>query len=220
MLSTTTTLTLSGFFTSVGASLALGLLIGICSMFRSEHSKGFLITLATLPAIVCVVIMMVSGSLGASVAVAGTFSLVRFRSAAGTAKEIGAIFLAMAVGLACGMGYVLFAAMFAVIVCAAMLVYEVSGFGSGKGKARKKTLQITVPENLDYSTTFDTVLEKYTTDHRMKKVKTTNLGSLFRLTYDVTMKVSGCEKQMIDELRCYNGNLEISLSDHMTEGEL
>ena len=176
-----------------------------------------MVTLAVLPATVAVVIMLVNGNLGAGVAVAGTFSLVRFRSTPGTAKEITAIFLAMAVGLACGMGYPGFAALFAVLMCAVSVFYALINFGGQPKGQLRRILRITVPENLDYPTAFDDLFEKYTSKLQLMEVKTTNLGSLNRLTYEVTLKTSGTEKEFIDELRCRNGNLEISMSYQPTE---
>ncbi|MDO4174108.1 MAG: DUF4956 domain-containing protein [Eubacteriales bacterium] len=210
-------LQLSAFMISMAAALLLGTLMAVVYMYRSNYTQSFVVTLATLPAIVCVVIMMVSGSLGAGVAVAGTFSLVRFRSVPGTAREIGAVFLAMAVGLACGMGYPLFAALFAIIMCLANLLYMLLHFGEGKSSERKKTLHITVPEDLDYTGMFDDLMQQYTTQSKLVRIKTTNLGSLNRLTYDITLREVGSEKQFIDDLRCRNGNLEISLTLQSTE---
>lgn len=168
--------------------------------------------MALLPAIVAVIIMMVSGSIGASVAVAGAFSLVRFRSAPGTAREICAVFLAMAVGLACGMGYVGFAAVFAVILALVATIYDRTGFLENKDGGMEKILKVTVPEDLDYEGVFDDLFEKYTSSSKLLGVKTTNLGSLNKLRYQVKMKKAGTDKAFIDELRCRNGNLEISMS--------
>ncbi len=180
-------------------------------MLNESYTKSFVKTLALIPAMVAVVIMMVSGSLGASVAVAGTFSLVRFRSAPGTAREIGWIFLAMAAGLACGMGYPAFAALFCFIMCLADIALTKLGYTNRKGMELKKTLMITIPEDLEYDTVFDDLMKKYTTEYEMTKVKTTNLGSLNRLTYNLTMREAKSEKAFIDELRTRNGNLEIAL---------
>ena len=209
--------TLSSFLVSIFTALVLGALMAVVYMYRSNYTKSFAVTLATLPAIVCVVIMMVSGNLGAGVAVAGTFSLVRFRSVPGTAREIGAVFLAMAVGLACGMGYPEFAVLFSVIMCMVNLFYTWIGFGEIKSMELQKTLNITVPEDLDYSGVFDDLMQKYTTEAKLIRVKTTNLGSLNKLTYHITLRKTGLEKNFIDDLRCRNGNLEISLSIQSTE---
>ncbi len=145
-------------------------------------------------------------------AVAGAFSLVRFRSAPGTAKEICAVFLSMAVGLACGMGYVAFGAIFAVILAIVSMVYDKVGFLEKTDRCLEKTLKVTVPEDLDYEGMFDDLFKKYTSSYKLMGVKTSNLGSLNKLRYNVTMKKAGTDKAFIDELRCRNGNLEINLS--------
>ena len=212
-----TGITLQAFLICVGAALLLGAVLAVVYCFRTVHSASFTVTLALLPATVAVVIMMVNGNLGAGVAVAGAFSLVRFRSTPGTAKEIGAIFIAMAVGLACGMGYPGFALVFAAIMCVMTLLYSLANFGGQRNASLCRVLRITVPEDLDYPTVFDDLLVKYTTQAKLTGVKTTNLGSLNRLTYELVLRKSGTEKQFIDELRCRNGNLEISMSMQMTD---
>ena len=208
----TTGITLGGFLICVAAALALGALVALAVRFRSRHSGGFLVTLAMLPAAVAVVIMLVNGNLGAGVAVAGAFSLVRFRSTPGTAREICAIFIAMAVGLGCGMGFPGFAALFAVLMCAVLLICTLAGSGRQSKQRLRKTLRVTVPEDLDYANMFDDLFDEYTTEAELLSVKTTNLGSLNRLTYEIALKKPGTEKALIDSLRVRNGNLEISLS--------
>lgn len=212
-----TDITLGDFVITIIAALVLGAVLAFTYKFRSNPTKSFVGTLAILPAVVSVVILMVSGSLGAGVAVAGTFSLVRFRSAPGTAKEIGAIFMAMAVGLACGMGFMGAAVVFTAIMCVVVIIYELLGFGRSNSTGLNKTINITVPEDLDYSEIFDEVWENYTNKVEMIRVKTTNLGSLNKLTYNITLKEKNTEKKLIDDLRCRNGNLEISMSQQMTE---
>lgn len=212
LFSATAGITVSAFLICIGVALALGVVMALAYTFRTACTSGFAVTLAMLPAIVCVVIMMVGGNLGTGVAVAGTFSLVRFRSVPGTAREIAGVFLAMAVGLACGMGYPVFAALFAVIMIAVSLLLSAVDFGGSRNAGLRKVLRITVPEALDYTDMFADVLEQYTSQAVMTSVKTTNLGSLNRLTYDIVLKQTGTEKAMIDDLRCRNGNLEISLS--------
>lgn len=210
-------LSISGFLICIGSALGLGLLLTLVYRSFARPTASFSVTLATLPAIVAVIIMMVSGSLGAGVAVAGTFSLVRFRSAQGTAREIGAIFTAMAIGLACGMGYPLFALMFTVILCLAYLIYARLRFGESKKPDLRKILRITVPEDLDYSHIFDDLMQRYTTAWRLSRVKTTNLGSMNALSYEITLKEPDTEKAFIDELRVRNGNLEIAIADQLPE---
>jgi hypothetical protein len=207
----TSTISVADFLICVGASLVLGILITLCYMFRARYTKSFVVTLATLPAVVCVVIMMVNGNIGAGVAVAGAFSLVRFRSLPGTAKDIGMLFLAMGVGLIAGMGYIGYAALFTVVLCAVHLLYTLLRFG-GEAKMRcYKSFRITIPEDLDYTGVFEEIFAQYTTSCELVQVKTTNMGSMFRLTYDVVLRDPTKEKELIDQLRCRNGNLEINV---------
>ncbi len=209
------------FLLCLGFSLLLGLVIAFAYMHRSRYTKSFVVTLALLPAVVCVVIMLVNGNVGTGVAVAGAFSLVRFRSVPGTAKEICMLFLAMGAGLIAGMGYLGFAAVFTLTMCLAFGLYNRLDFGAGKNAALYKTVTVTIPEDLDYSHVFEDIFAVYTADASLVRVKTTNMGSMFRLTYNVTLKDADREKEMIDCLRCRNGNLEISVSfQDMTAAEL
>lgn len=204
------------FLLCIGAALVIGLILAGVYTYRNRYTKSFLVTLAILPAVVCVVIMMVNGNVGAGVAVAGAFSLVRFRSVPGTAKEIAAIFLAMCAGLVAGMGYLGYALLFTLVLGGVMLLYNRFDFGSRKNQEKYKVLHITVPEDLDYTGAFDEILDKYTSSHELVQVKTTNMGSLFRLTYDLVLNGGEAEKELIDKLRCRNGNLEISVSRRET----
>ena len=199
------------FLICVGAALVLGVLIAGCYMFRSRYTKSFVVTLATLPAVVCVVIMMVNGNIGAGVAVAGAFSLVRFRSVPGTAKDIGMLFLAMGVGLITGMGYIGYAVLFTVVLCAVHTLYGLVRFGAESRTRCYKSFRITVPEDLDYTGVFEEIFAEYASSCELVQVKTTNMGSMFRLTYDVVLKDASREKELIDKLRCRNGNLEINV---------
>ena len=212
----TSVISVSDFLICLAVSLVIGLLLAGIYTYKNRYTKGFLVTLATLPAVVCVVIMMVNGNIGTGVAVAGAFSLVRFRSAPGTAKEIGALFLAMCTGLIAGMGYLGYAVLFALILGGVMLLYNKFDFGAKKNGEKYKVLHITNPEDLDYTGVFDEILEKYTTSHELMQVKTTNMGSLFKLTYHLVLKSAEEEKELIDKLRCRNGNLEISVSHQET----
>lgn len=203
------------FLLCVGVSLAIGLVLCVMMLWRTRTSAGFAVTLATLPAVVCVVIMMVNGNVGAGVAVAGAFSLVRFRSTPGSAKEIGAIFAAMGVGLMAGMGYLGYAALFALVVGAVTMVYHGVGF-DGRNSLLCRTLYITIPEDLDYTGVFDSVFQQYVIQSELKQVRTTNMGSLFKLTYDLTLKNMDQERDLINALRQRNGNLEISMCQQET----
>lgn len=205
------------FLLCVGVSLVIGLVLCLMVQWRSRSSESFAITLALLPASVCVVIMMVNGNLGAGVAVAGAFGLVRFRSAAGTGREISAVFIAMGAGLIAGMGYLAYGVLFTLVLGGMMMLYTALHLGSGRHRPQYRQLRITIPESLNYVHVFDPVLETYTSQHTLTQVKSTNMGSMFRLTYDIVMQPGLPEKNMLDELRCLNGNLEISLCCQETE---
>lgn len=212
----TVVISISDFLLCLGFSLLLGLMLAFAYMVRTRYTKSFVVTLALLPGVVCVVIMMVNGNVGTGVAVAGAFSLVRFRSAPGTAKEICTLFLAMGAGLICGMGYLAYAFLFTMIMCCIFMLYNRFDFGYKKNVAAYKVLTITIPEDLDYTGIFDNIFQKYTLSFELTSVKTTNLGSMFRLTYYITLRDSMKEKEMIDQLRCRNGNLEIAVSKQET----
>lgn len=189
-------------------SLVLGLVIAAIYMYKNSASKPFVVTITLLPVIIQSVIMLVNGNLGTGVAVMGAFSLIRFRSAPGSAREILTIFFTTAVGLACGMGYVVYAALFTLIVGVATVALTLSRFG--EGKQSDKRLRITVPEDLDYTHAFDDLFDKFTGSHRLYKVRTTNLGGLYELQYDITLRNMDAEKEMLDEIRRRNGNLTVS----------
>lgn len=212
----TTVIAPSDFLLCVFCALVIGLILAAFYMYRTRYTKSFVATLALLPAVVCVVIMMVNGNVGTGVAVAGAFSLVRFRSVPGSAKEIGTIFLAMGTGLIVGMGYLGYAFLCAIVLGLASALYARLDFGARKRAVLYKTLHITIPEDLDYTDVFEPILKAYTSACELTQVKTTNMGSLFKLTYDLTLRNSDKEKEMIDQLRCRNGNLEISISRQET----
>ena len=205
----TVTIDPANFLLCVGMSLVIGLLLCAMTLWRASFTKSFALALAILPAVVCVIIMMVNGNVGTGVAVAGAFNLVRFRSAPGSAREIGALFVAMGAGLIAGMGYLGYALLFTLILGGVTMLYNALELGGVS--PRQRTLHITIPENLDYAGVFDPVLEQYATQYTLTQVKTTNMGSLFKLTYDLTLKDPAREKPFLDELRLRNGNLELSL---------
>ena len=211
-------ISVTDFLICLGGSLVLGLVMAFAYMYRTRYTKSFVITLALLPAVVCVVIMLVNGNVGTGVAVAGAFSLVRFRSVPGTAKEICTLFLAMGAGLIAGMGYLGFAVLFTLVMCAVFVLYNCLDFGAKKNAATFKTFTITIPEDLDYSGVFDDIFAEFTRSHDLIRVKTTNMGSMFKLTYNVELADATREKEMIDKLRCRNGNLEIAVSKQETVG--
>ncbi len=205
------TVAVTDFLLCIAVSIIAGIIFAAVYAFKSRYTKSFLLTLALLPAAVCVVIMAVNGNVGAGVAVAGAFSLVRFRSVPGTARDIVSIFLAMGAGLMAGMGYLAYSLLYTVIMCLAMLIFTVFA-SKKKTPSVYRSLRITIPEDLDYTHIFDDLMQKYTREYEVTAVKTVNMGSLFRITYNVTLRNADDEKKFIDELRCRNGNLEISMS--------
>ena len=210
-------LTLQALLMSTLVSLGLGLGVAGVYMFRNHYSKSFSVSLVLLPAMIQIVIMMVNGNVGAGVAVMGAFSLVRFRSIPGSAREISNIFLAMAIGLTTGMGYLGIALIFLVIIGSASVLLTLMGFGEPPAAKREKELKITIPENLDYPCVFDDLFQKYTRRSELVQVKTTHMGSLYELKYHILLKEAGSEKAFMDELRCRNGNLNISYGRMSTQ---
>ena len=199
------------FLICLAVSLGIGAFLSWACSFKTRTSKSFKITLGLLPAVVCVVIMMVNGNVGAGVAVAGAFSLVRFRSAPGNGKDIATIFLAMGAGLIMGMGYIGYAVLYSLIMGIVMLA--VNHYMLSKKESAEKVLKITIPEDLDYAGLFNDIFEKYTKSCESISVKTSNMGSLYKLKYSIVLKDAAKEKEMIDALRCRNGNLEIAVSN-------
>jgi len=200
-------LTTESALIAIAVSFALGLLVSLVYRFRSEVSRSLSVSLIALPVIVQLVILMVNGDAGTGVAVLGAFSLIRFRSVPGTARDILFIFLSMAAGIATGVGRIWFAIGVTVLVCAAMFLLNVTGYG--RSSLNQRDLRITIPEDLDYTQIFDDLFDKYTSRHNLVRVKTTNMGSLYELRYRVTLKKNASEKEFIDQLRCRNGNLTI-----------
>ena len=204
-----TTITLQGFLISLVCAMVLGVLSSLMFTHFTRHTGSLAITLAVLPPIVTLVIMMINGNIGAGLAVAGAFALVRFRSLPGTAKEVCGIFLSVSIGLACGMGYVGVAVLYFLFMSGFIILLEELRFG--QGRLAERQLKITIPEDLDYEEIFDDLLEKYTLRWELVRVHTTNMGTLYELTYEVLMRQKNQSREFINELRCRNGNLSISL---------
>ena len=204
---------------AIGVSLLLGLAVAKVYQFKTVYSKSFVMSLALLPTLIAIVIFLVNGSLGAGVAVMGAFSLIRFRSAPGGAKELVSIFLVMTIGIAIGMGYRVFATVFTFIMSLAMLLLEVVNFGQIKHSMRQLT--IVIPESLDYESIFDDIFNKAANHVELANVKTSDMGSLFKIKYILQLNGRMTEKELIDALRTRNGNLEIAISRYITkENEL
>lgn len=220
----TDTVTPASFFTCIGVAFVLGLIVALTHKWTAKRSygrsasAGMITTLAILPMLVSVAIMLVNGNLGAGVAVMGIFSLVRFRSIPGNSRSILSVFFAMAIGLAVGTGYIAFAAIFTAIVALALMF--LAGLSFGDTSSREKKLTILVPEDIDYTDVFDDIFSTYTNNHFLEKAKTTNMGSLFELVYRIELKEDVNEKEFIDKIRVKNGNLKVALSHMLMEEEL
>ena len=210
-----TGLTLSSALICILISVILGLIISFIHTKGDKYTKNICITLAILPLLVATIMIMVNGNLGTGVAIAGAFSLVRFRSMQGTSKDIISIFWAMVVGIAIGMGQVVFASIITVVVSLLLFIFYSTKFG--EKNIDNKILEILVPENLEYDTMFNEIFTKYTNKYELLKVKTTNLGSLYELKYDIELKKDISERELINELRILNGNLKISIHKDILE---
>lgn len=197
--------------------MVLGALVAFVYKWTTRSSKDFLITLAILPILVTVVMIMINGSLGTSIAVLGAFSLVRFRSLPGSAKELLAVFFSMAIGLSLGMGHILFAVFFTIITLILLAIYsKINVFDKSK---TEQILKIMIPEDLDYTKVFEPEFKKYTTTHKIIKTKTVNMGSLYKVSYLVTLKPKTNEKEFLDAIRVKNCNLQVLLSSGDEEKE-
>ncbi len=196
----------------MAAAVIIGLVIGITYMYackKSGYNKDFIVGLVLLPAIVSVVIMLIGSNVARAFSMAGAFALVRFRSAPGNAKDIAVVFFAMASGLACGLGYITFAVIFTVVIILVLVTLSITNFADKN--AGKKQLRITIPENLNYTHAFDGIFDNFLSSKELTKVKTTNMGTMFELTYIIEMNKDINEKEFIDSLRVVNGNLNITL---------
>ncbi|MBR2998562.1 DUF4956 domain-containing protein [Candidatus Saccharibacteria bacterium] len=200
------------------AALLLGVVIAYTHKKTSETNKGFLVTLATLPLLVMAVMIMINGNLGTSIAILGAFSLIRFRSLQGHAKELLSVFFAMMIGLACGMGHILFGAVITIIAVIAIFFFTYTNFLSPD--QNRKVLKIVIPEDLDYDDVFADIFKKYTTRAELTRMKTMNMGSLYKLTYDITLKSGAKPKEFLDEIRVKNSNLKVLLSQPICEEEV
>lgn len=212
------TLTLESVLLSIIVSLLLGLFVAYIHIRTTKYTKNFIITLSILPLLVQIVMMMVNGNLGTSVAVLGAFSLIRFRSIPGNSREITSIFFAMAIGLATGMGQLILAIMLTIIIGFVLFILSKSKFG--EQKISDQVLKITIPETLDYNNVFNDIFNEYLEEYKLFQVKTTSMGSLYELSYKVSLKDDLCSKKLMDDIRVRNGNLKIVLERPMDNYEL
>lgn len=216
---TTATVSLLDCMICIAVAAILGGVISFTHKITTKTTPNFLLTLAILPVLVQVVILLINGNLGTSLAVAGAFSLIRFRSMPGNSKEIISVFWAMVVGLGLGMGYIAYSVLITIIV--AILVIVLNKIVSKGQDLSERKLKIVIPENLDYEEVFNDIFSKYTNKIELKKVKTTNMGSMYELVYIVSMKQEEKEKDFMDEIRCRNGNMLVMLErQELSEVEL
>jgi len=201
-----------------GVALVLGVAISFTHLKTSQTTKGFLTTLAVLPLLVMAVMIMINGNLGTSIAILGAFSLIRFRSIQGRAKDLLSVFFAMMVGLALGMGHILFAVVISIVAIIAIVLFSYTHFLEPNQSER--VLKIVIPEDLDYDDVFKDIFEKYTVEARLVKMKTVNMGSLYKLTYDIRLKNGAKEKQLLDDIRVKNSNLKVLLSEPCCEEDI
>lgn len=216
--STATGLDIKTALICAGVSLVLGLAIAITHMKTSQTTKGFLITLTVLPLLVMAVMIMINGNLGTSIAILGAFSLIRFRSIQGRAKDLLFVFFAMMVGLALGMGHALFATVITAIGIVAILFFSYTHIL--EPDRRERVLKVIIPEDLDYEDVFTDVFKKYTSRTHLVKMKTMNMGSLYKLTYEVRLKHGVKEKEFLDDIRVKNCNLKVLLSEPVCEEDI
>lgn len=210
---TTATITFASAMLTIITAFVLGGLISLTYMKtsnKSSYSQNFALTLIMTPAIVAIIILLIGSNIARAFSLAGAFSIIKFRSAPGDPKDISYVLFTMAAGLACGAGFFGYAALFTIVLCLLMFILHLANFGAKK--TSQKLLKITIPENLDYEGAFDDIFQAYTTGYELKKVKTTDLGSLYELVYTITMENKTSQKELLDALRCRNGNLNITLS--------
>lgn len=212
----TTPVTLTGLLIILAGSLIMGILTALVFSYKNRLSSSLSLTLAVLPVAMSMITLMINGNLGIAVAVAGGFTLVRFRSVAGTGREISAVFTVMTLGVTCGMGYLGMAAIFFAVVAVMVLALTALHFGEGQNE---KLLRITLPENYDYAGLFDDIFKKYGTSASVEKIKTTNMGSLIDVTYKVLLSGDTMTKEMLDEIRTRNGNLCVMVENYETKRE-
>ncbi len=210
--STATDLTLTNAMITIVISIILGGLISLTYMYtnRSGFSQNFTLTMVLLPTIVAIIILLIGSNIARAFSLAGAFSIIRFRSAPGDPKDIAYVLFTMAAGLAVGTGYYGYAILFTIILCVMMIILNQLNFGSHK--TTQRMLKVTIPENLSYEEAFQEVFQRFGVKHELKKIRTTELGSLYELIYTVTMQSSTDQKAFLDEIRCRNGNLDLSLT--------
>ncbi|WP_373231907.1 DUF4956 domain-containing protein [Cohnella sp.] len=211
-------LTLTHALLTIFISIALGAIISFTYMkTQVGYTQNFVLTMIVLPMIVAIIILLIGNNIARAFSLAGAFSIIRFRSAPGDPKDIAFVLFTMAAGLACGVGSFGYAVLFTVSLCMLMFFLKVINFGAKK--AAQKLLKITIPENLGYEEAFDEIFKLFKIDYELRKVRTTELGSLYELVYAVTIDHLTNQKEFLDAIRCRNGNLDITLTMSPTASE-
>ena len=208
------TVTSNEFFIMAAVSLITGFVYSWLMSFRIRSTKRFFIVTSLVSFVVAAVITFVNGNIGAGVAIGGAFSLIRFRSAQGSADEIAAILIAMGSGIAFGMGYLAYGVLIMLGLSVLFFLFSLLPIFEHKSLAKDKLLRITIPESLDYSDVFNEIFSRYLKTYETAGIKTTNMGSMFRLSYKIQMKNEAEEKALIDEIRTKNGNLEVAITPY------
>ncbi len=216
-----TSISLINSILTIVVSFILGGIISLTYMKTTNKSKGypqnFSLTLVIVPTVIAIIVLLIGSNVARAFSLAGAFSMIKFRSAPGDPKDIAYVLFTMAAGLACGVGAFGYAALFTIFLCILMFILNLVNFGGQK--LEQKVLKITIPEDLDYEGVFDSIFMEHVANYELIKVKTTDLGSLFQLSYMITMKKDVSEKEFLDALRCRNGNLNIVLSRYVDRPE-
>ncbi|WP_213950834.1 DUF4956 domain-containing protein [Tepidanaerobacter syntrophicus] len=210
---TDTAISLGSTLLTIAISFILGVAISLTYMktgSKNTYSQSFSITLVLVPTLIAIIILMIGSNVARAFSLAGAFSIIRFRSSPGDPKDISYVLFALAAGLSCGVGFYQYAMLFTGVLC--LLMFALSAFNFGAKNSCRKLLKITIPEDMNYEGAFDDILKNFTTDYTLAKVKTTGLGSLYELVYNITMNKEMSQKEFLDALRCRNGNLNITLS--------
>ncbi len=218
---------LLGVLIIIGASLVLGTILAFIVSLKLRATKSFFIATVLMPVVVASVISIIEVFLSGTtetvarlMAIAVALGLIRFRSTNGRAEEILILFAATAVGFIVGLGYILIALIVTLVISSVFVLLSSVHLFEGRKYAQEKVLKITIPENLEYSEVFDETFKHYTKTSELIEVKTTGMGSLFRLSYKIVLKNNKEEKEFIDELRTKNGNLEISIIPFVGEDKV
>lgn len=214
-------LTLVNTIIVLAVSIILGVVISLVYMYTNKKNgyvPSFIVTLIMLPIIISIIILLVGNNVARAFSLAGAFSIIRFRSNPGDPKDLSYVFLTLAVGLACGMGYVGYAVIFTVVLSLVLIIVQKLGYGEAKTKSMQ--LKVLVPENLNYDEVFNDILDEYTLNWKLQTVKTKEFGALFQVTYQIQIKPFVSGKEFIDKLRTRNGNLEVSLTVSQIEDKV